>query len=95
MTLKKIFIYFSLLPIIIGLFDESIINLFGLRVEFSTITSLRIFLLVVSILGTLFIIYQNFFQKINNTAWYVLSILIIIMDVYLIYAIYSLSNFGF
>ena len=95
MTFKKIFIYFSLIPVIIAILNKEITSINFLPWAHDNVNEIGLVLLGIAGLNCLYIIFRNFQTGLNDKFWHVFTGLMAILFFGYLYIGLSLSNAGF
>ncbi len=99
MTINKklwiIFVLIVIVPFILGLSPDSLLNTIGCRGEVPICNNFRFVFFSISILAAVYVIYANHSRGSRGNLWYALGLIFLIVDVLFVFTLYSLSNFGF
>jgi len=99
MTQKKklgsIFVLLVLLPYILLFLSDKIMNLTNIDFGIGSSQGKGLYLVFVSIIGSLTILVYNFVWKIHSIIWYFLGGLALLITTFLLILLYSSLNFSF
>jgi len=89
-----IFLLFVILPVVFPLFGKCfIIGEYFFEYQCSGPSFLAFSFL--PIIGAFIIFFLNYKSNLNSKWWYGISLLVILISIFYLYSLYSLSNFGF
>ncbi|MDP3792703.1 MAG: hypothetical protein Q8Q89_03150 [bacterium] len=92
MIKKYLLIIFG--PIILAILNGYISSYYFLSWGYDNRNSLSIILFAVSFFSCLYVLFLNSKTK-KNKVWFIVPSIIAVLNILIIYAIYSLSSFGF
>jgi len=95
MTFKKIFIYFSLIPIVLATLNYFFASIGRFTWGYDNVNQISTMAFIIAGLNCLYIIFRNFQTGLNDKFWYVFAGLMAILFFGYLYIGLSLSNAGF